>query len=103
MDCKQTTDTQPDWHIAKLMNTKKKKSKKANTFCCQYWFPRYKVSILSTICGGCHPKGLIVASSYKIKQTIIIILIWIYNNIPFICPLVNVQTAIHKKPTFGKM
>ena len=31
------------------------------------------VSVLSTRCGGCHPKGLIVASSYKIKQTIVII------------------------------
>ena len=35
--------------------------------------PLDTVSVLSTRCGGCHPKGLIVASSYKIKQTILII------------------------------
>ena len=35
--------------------------------------PLHAVSVLSTRCGGCHPKALIVASSYKIKQTIIII------------------------------
>ena len=32
--------------------------------------PQNRVSIPSTKCGGCHPKGLIVASSYKIKQII---------------------------------
>ena len=31
-----------------------------------------RVSVLSTKYGGCHPKGLIVASSCKIKQIIII-------------------------------
>ena len=36
--------------------------------------PQNRVSILSTKCGGCHPKGLIVASSYKIKQIITAIL-----------------------------
>ena len=36
--------------------------------------PRNRVSILFTKCGGCHRKGLIVASSYKIKQIIIAIL-----------------------------
>ena len=35
--------------------------------------PPDRVSVLSTKCGGCHPKGLIVASSHKIKQTIIIL------------------------------
>ena len=30
-----------------------------------------RVSVLSTKCGGCHPKGLIVASSHKIKQIIL--------------------------------
>ena len=34
-------------------------------------------------CGGCHPKGLIVANSYKIKQTITIITIRISTNITF--------------------
>ena len=33
--------------------------------------PPYRISVLSTKCGGCHPKGLIVASSHKIKQIII--------------------------------
>ena len=37
--------------------------------------PPDRVSVLSTKCGGCHPKGLIVASSHKIKQTIIIIIL----------------------------
>ena len=35
--------------------------------------PPDRVSVLSTKCGGCHPKGLIVASSYKIKQIIIML------------------------------
>ena len=39
-----------------------------NQHCCQCWSPRYRVSVLSTKCGGCLPKGLIVASSYKIKK-----------------------------------
>ena len=34
-----------------------------------------RVSVLSTKCGGCHPKELIVASSYKVKQIIILIII----------------------------
>ena len=33
---------------------------------------------------GCHPKGLIVVSSYNIKQTVIIITIRICTNITFI-------------------
>ena len=37
--------------------------------------PPDRVSVLSTKCGGCHPKGLIVASSYKVKQIIILIII----------------------------
>ena len=32
----------------------------------QCWSPTYKVSVLST-CGGCHPKGFIVASFYNLK------------------------------------
>ena len=36
--------------------------------------PRYIVSALSTKCGGCRPKGLIVASLYKIKIMIAILL-----------------------------
>ena len=34
--------------------------------------PPDRVSALSTKCGGSHPKGLMVAGSYKIKQIIII-------------------------------
>ena len=37
-----------------------------------YAGPPDRASVLSTKCGGCHPKGLIVASPYKVKQ--------IYNN-----------------------
>ena len=37
--------------------------------------PPDRVSVLSTKCGGCHSKGLIVASSYKVKQIIILIII----------------------------
>ena len=48
--------------------------KKNNTVCYQCWSPRYIVSVLSTKCGGCHPKGLIVASLYKIKIVITILL-----------------------------
>ena len=42
------------------------------------------LSLLSTKCGGCHPKGLIFTCSHKIKQ-IIIILKFIYAkaNSPF--------------------
>ena len=47
--------------------------------------PPDTVSVLSNRCGGCHPKGLIVVSSYKIKQTIIIIATTkIFTNITFI-------------------
>ena len=34
-----------------------------------------RASVLSTKCGGCHPNGLIVAGSHKIKHIIIIIII----------------------------
>ena len=47
--------------------------------------PPDTVPVLSTRCGGCHPKGLIVASSYNITQTIIIITTTrISTNITFI-------------------
>ena len=36
--------------------------------------PRYRVSVLSTKCGGCHPKRLSVASLYEIIIIIIILL-----------------------------
>ena len=43
--------------------------------------PPDRVSVLSTKCGGCHPKGLIVASSHKVKQIITIIIIIILKFI----------------------
>ena len=67
------TDQKTEPHEDKQMDTKTKKiSEKNNTVCCQCWSPRYRVSALSTKCGGCDPKELIVASSHKIKQIIII-------------------------------
>ena len=48
--------------------------KKPNNVFYQCWSPGYIVSVLFTKCGGCHPKGLIVASSYKIKIMITIFL-----------------------------
>ena len=58
------------------MDTKtKQKNLKKTTLSLVNAGPQNRVSILSTKCGGCHPKGLIVASSYKIKQIIIAILV----------------------------
>ena len=51
--------------------TKKKKIKKPTLSLVNAGSPD-RVSVLSTKCGGCHPKGLIVASSYKVKQIILI-------------------------------
>ena len=68
----------------------------------QCWSPRYKVSVLST-CGGCHPKGFIVASFYNFKhiannyynnKVIIIIIIIIILN------LVEAWTFIYLTFTF---
>ena len=42
-----------------------------------------RVSVLSTKCGRCHPKGLIVASSHKIKQIIILKLLYAKADSPF--------------------
>ena len=55
--------------------TKKKKLKKP-TLSLVNAGPPDIVSVLSTKCGGCHPKGLIVASSHKIKQIIILKLLY---------------------------
>ena len=45
--------------------------------------PTDRVSVLSTKCGGCHSKGLIVASSHKMKQIIIILkFIYVKANSP---------------------
>ena len=73
------TDTYANWWTRKSKNLKKQ------TVFCQCWSPRYRVSVLSIRCGECHPKGLIVASSYEIKETkIIIIITRISTNITFI-------------------
>ena len=45
----------------KQMDTKKKENLNYQ-HCCQCWSPRYWISVLSTRCGGYHPKGFIVAS-----------------------------------------
>ena len=42
--------------------------------------PQNRVSILFTKCEGCRPKGLIVASSYKIKQIITAILALMHQS-----------------------
>ena len=67
-----------DGNEDKQMDTKTKKIFK-NQDCCQCWSPRYRISVLSTNCGGCHPKGVIVASSYKIRKN--------NNNINFNVPV----------------
>ena len=55
--------------------------KKRITVCSQSWFPRCRLSVLSTKCGGRSPKVLIVSISQKIKQIIIIIIITILTLI----------------------
>ena len=75
MDCKQTHGYRLTDALANLWTQKCKNLKKTAISVCQCWSPRYRVSVLSTRCEGCHPKGLIVTSSYKIKQTITIITI----------------------------
>ena len=45
--------------------------------------PPDRVSVLSTKCGECHPKGLIVASSHKIKQIILLKFIYAKAHSPF--------------------
>ena len=46
--------------------------------------PPDRVSVLFTKCGACHPKGLIVASSHKIKQIIIKLkFIYVKAKFPF--------------------
>ena len=55
--------------------------KKPITVCSESWSPRYRLSVLSTKCGGRNPKVLIVSISQKIKQIIIIIIITILTLI----------------------
>ena len=47
--------------------TQKSKNLNNQHCCCQCLSPRYRVSVLSTRCGGCHPDGFIVASSKIIR------------------------------------
>ena len=56
------------------MDTETKKNKKP-TLSLANAGPPDRASVLSTKCGGCHPKGFIVASSYKVKQIIIILVL----------------------------
>ena len=55
------------------MDTKTKKKSLKNQHCLSLVNAglRNRVSVLSTKCGGCHPKRLIVARAHKIKQIII--------------------------------
>ena len=62
------------------MDTKTKKKIKKPTLSLVNAGPPDRVSVLSTKCGGCHPKGLIVASSHKIKQIIILKFIYAKAN-----------------------
>ena len=57
------------------MDTKTKKKIKKPTLSLVNAGPPDRVSVLSTKCGGCHPKWLIAARSHKIKQIIIIIIL----------------------------
>ena len=62
------------------MDTKTKKNLKKTTLSLLNAGPQNRVSILFTKCEGCHPKGLIVASSYKIKQIITAILALMHQS-----------------------
>ena len=66
------TDEKTDCHESIQMDTKTKEKSKKPTLSLVNASPPDRVSVLSTKCGGCHPKELIVASSHKIKPIIII-------------------------------
>ena len=51
---------------------KRQNLRKPNTVCCQCWYPKYRLTVLSTKFGVSHPTKPIVASSQKINQIIII-------------------------------
>ena len=51
-----------DWLTHRQTDGDKIEKKLKTQHCCQCWSPRYCVSVLSPRCGGCHPKGFIVAS-----------------------------------------
>ena len=62
---------------------KQRKKFKKSTLSLANAAPLDRVSVLSTKCGGCHPKGLIVASSHKIKQIIILKPLYAKADSPF--------------------
>ena len=65
------------------MDTKTKKKIKKPTLSLVNASPSDRVSVLSTKCGGRHPKGLIDASSHKIKQTTILKFLYAKADSPF--------------------
>ena len=69
------TDNKTGWQEDIQIVTKTKKKFKKSTVSLFNAGPSDRASVLSTKCGGCHPKGLIVASSYKVKQIIILIIV----------------------------
>ena len=71
------------------------------------WSPRYRVSVLSTKSGVCHPKGIILASLYKIIIIILIIIIIIIitttiliftTQFSFLLDKKKKSTETHKNP-----
>ena len=91
------TDVNTDWLEDTQLDTKtNKKSSKTNRVCCQCWYSRYRVSVLSTKCGVYHPKGLIVASLNKI--TIIIITLFFTRQFSFLLDKKKKSTQTHKNP-----
>ena len=73
IDYKETKKT--GWHEDIQMDTKIKKKFKRPTLSPVNVGPPDRVSVLSTKCGGCHLKRLIVATSHKIKQIMMIIIV----------------------------
>ena len=85
MDCKQI-HRPTDWLTHRQADEHKKVKICKNQHCpLSMVVPQIQISVLSTRYGECHSKGLIVANSYKIKQTINIITIRISTNITYIC------------------
>ena len=78
----------PDWHENIQMDTKIKKRFKKPTLFLVNVGPSDRVSVLSTKCGGCHLKGLIVATSHKIKQIMMIIMVIIIIMIMIIIVII---------------
>ena len=97
IDCTKTKKT--DCHEDKQLDTKTKKNlKKTNFVCHQCWPPRYRVSVLPTKCGGCHPKGLIFANSYKIKIIIMITILLFTRQFSVLLYKKKKSHETHKKP-----